>query len=739
MPVSPALRVTLAAFLSFAALASAAMAAPRVAPATRSGEPVRTRLDRRLAREATQEREAEVAPDDDPTDPRYQPRPLPDRAGVRAPRPFGATNYGPNVRLSTSVAPPNVGESEVTLAAIGDKLVAGWNDGLVFGEQPGFVGYAYSTNGGATWMDGGSLPVADVADVYYGDPVLVADPADHWYFADLYRLTPGETGISVNHGTFAGASPAWDLPNVIATSFTDLLDKPWLAVDPMDGTVYVAYVRFHSTGQHIEFSRSLDHGTTWSAPVVLTNSVTTSVMSPRLVVGPDHELYLLYYSAHHADNLEYLELRSSANHGQTWGPPRTVAGRPYSNNFYSGPAGYNRERVVALVSADVDRTAGPSRGRLHVVWHEMEDVYADPIGTGPTTPELEPNDNAAASIAFTPGAKLTGTLGTATDLDWFSFTGLAGQTFLAQLVPASGSFCDGFLRMFAGGGAASNRCAFSHFGGGVGAVVFTLPSDGTYYVRVLSWVGAGIGPYEVHTGLHTPVPSDVGQDHRDVLYSSSSDGGVDWTPPQRLSDAPARYDETFPEVAVDAGGRVYVMWYDHSVDAANGILTSMRVRESVDGGLHWQPSVRIDDGPNVNWNLVASNMFPNMGDYSQLVADGGNVHAIWADGRDGTPDPYYAQLVSASVGVPPLAVGALAVRGLGVGPGGSVRALISLEGSEPARVELFDVLGRRLAEQSIEGAPRREVTLGSDLPAGVYLVRATQGGAHAGARVAAMR
>jgi hypothetical protein len=596
LPASRSLRAALAALLALSAGAiTVALAAARVpVTAARARASVATdraparsgsRLDRRLAREVTQEREDDVqlVPDDDPADLRYQPRERPPRAftsRAREARPFGTTNYGPNVRLSTNIAPAGVGESEVSIAAIGSRLVAGWNDGLVFGAQPGFVGVGYSLTGGATWQDGGSLPVAGATDVYYGDPVVVADPAGHWYFADLYRATPGETGISVNHGTFAGISPLWDLPKVIATSVTDFLDKPWLAVDPIDGTAYVAFVRFFATGQRIEFARSLDHGTTWSTPVILTDALTRSVMSPRLIVGPDHELYLVYYSNHHSDDREYLELRTSANHGQTWGPPRIVAGRSYANNFYSGPPGYNRERAVALVSADVDRTAGPSRGRLHVVWHEMEDVYNDVIGGVGQVVEIEPTETSASPTTFMPGAELTGSLSSVTDQDWWSFVGTAGQTFLAQLIPDA-SPCNGFLRMFAGVGLTSNRCALSHFGGGVSAIVFTLPSTGLYFLRVLSWDGnpANLGAYRIETGLHVPVPSDLAQDHRDVMYASSSDGGVGWTAPIRLSDAPARYDETFPEVAVDAGGRVYVMWYDHREDAANGILTTMRVRE----------------------------------------------------------------------------------------------------------------------------------------------------------------
>jgi hypothetical protein len=80
--------------------------------------------------------------------------------------------------------------------------------------------------------------------------------------ADLYRATPGERGI-VNHATFSGPRRCGTCRSSSRRAF-DLLDKPWIAVDPVGGIVYLAWVRFWAAGTSIEFSRSLDHGTTWS-------------------------------------------------------------------------------------------------------------------------------------------------------------------------------------------------------------------------------------------------------------------------------------------------------------------------------------------------------------------------------------------------------------------------------------------------------------------------------------------
>ena len=686
---------------------------------------------------APQENESERAPDDVPM---LQPRQP--RAFERSANPDHGASVGPNVRMNSLIgSPAGNGEAEVSIAAIGARLVSAWNDGRTFGTQPGFVGFGYSTTGGQVWFDGGSLPLVSNQDVYYGDPVMAADPASHWYVADLYEPFPGISAISVNHGTFTGTAPVWNLPVVVASSSSDALDKPWIAVDPASGTVYCAWTRFTATGQEIEFSRSLDHGATWSPLLPLTSPDSTATMSSRLTVGPNGELDVAYSSYSLVSGFRHLGHRRSIDQGLTWGPEHGIGGRPYNNNYYSGPAGFNRERVVALVSLAVDRSSRPTRGRLHAVWHEMLAADEDPLGTGALVNEVEPDDVGSAAVPFTPGASLRGALASGTDQDWWSFTGSAGQTFVAQLAPV-GSGTNGFLRLFAGGFATANRCAFSHFDDGTAGVVFTLPSTGTYWLRVLSWDGlaSSNGAYRIDTAWHTPRPDDHARDHRDVMTSHSDDGGVTWSAPVDLSDAPPGYDETFPEVAVDANARVYAMWYDHREDAANGILTTMRARISVDGGEHWSASERVDDAAPVNWNLVTSNMYPNMGDYSQLVADGTDVHAVWADGRGGTPDAFYARITNLGLDAPPPLPSRLALSAYGPGASGAARVRLADSGVGTIRLELFDVLGRRLDArvEPAQGAPR-DVELGRGLGPGVYLVRAIEGAAEASARAIVLR
>ena len=119
-------------------------------------------------------------------------------------RPARIEAVGPNVRLNNTAGDAaNTTNSETSIAAWGNYLVGGWNDGLNFGVSPGNSGYAYSSDGGITWTDGGVPPVpAGSSARYEGDPVMTRDNAGNFYYANLY--TPDGSASSVDP-----RSPHW--------------------------------------------------------------------------------------------------------------------------------------------------------------------------------------------------------------------------------------------------------------------------------------------------------------------------------------------------------------------------------------------------------------------------------------------------------------------------------------------------------------------------------------------------
>lgn len=601
-----------------------------------------------------------AAPDDQVDNPEgdgHAPQILPNNG----PRPQRSELVGSNVRVNNTAGDPaGICNSETHMAALGNYMVAGWNDGLNFGTPPGNSGYSYSVDGGLSWIDGGVPPNTGYpTGRYEGDPVLAVDNAGNFYYANLFTPDGSQSGLSVNHGKFAGFVFTWDPPVVPVQTATDFLDKEWIAVDPVNGNIYMSYTRFLGAGgDQVEFTYSTNQGATWSVPQVLTNPALIGIQGSRPVVDAAHGVHVIYYAEDNFTFVDGQRMRSSSDMGVTFGAEAVVAA-PIYTNYGSGPPGYNRTNCNGFASVAVDRSGGPRNGNLYATWAEAVDFYDDNLGGNGVVNEVENNGTPATANPFTLGNNLLGSLASTADQDWFKFNAVAGQTVEFYMAP-NGSAEEGFLRLFAFGGATAQRVAVSHFSGGQAVIVYTIPTSGTYFLRALNFDGVAthVGAYVVYTGLHLPVVADVARDCRDVMLTSSSDGGATWTPRTVVNDDAALFDNSFPEVAVDGIGKVHVDWYDHRNDPGSGILTDMYYSRSQDGGATFPASVRINDGPSLNWSNVSSNLQPNMGDYSALVADGMNVYGNFADGRQGSPDSWFVPISGGFTVQCPTAVGA---------------------------------------------------------------------------------
>src|SRR5439155_25965004 len=131
------------------------------------------------------------------------------------------------------------------------------------------------------------------------------------------------------------------------------------------------------------------------------------------------------------------------------------------------------------------------------------------------------------------------------------------------------------------------QLALSEVGAGLGALlVFTIPADGTYFLRVKSVSGGGA--YTVYTGLHVILANDRARDHRDAFVTSSDDGLV-WSNPARMNRDSPWLDNWLPEIAVSNLSELYAVWYDWR-DASAAICNAQSeiyLAHSTDGGASW--------------------------------------------------------------------------------------------------------------------------------------------------------
>jgi hypothetical protein len=548
----------------------------------------------------------------------------------------------PNVRVNNPTGETGITQAEQHVGFYGSLALSTWNDGA----SPNFQGWGTSTDGGATWTDGGALPPLPGGGNWYGDPVVAVDEKSGTFYVSGLDLTPTLSGIAVARGRFTAGTFNWENISVVRTvsQTTDFLDKEWIAADSTNGNLYLSYTHFTVTGDSIVFQRSTDAGVTWG-PMLTLNSPSTNglVQGSRPAVGPNGEVYVEWYEIGPVD-ADFWRVAKSTNAGVSFGAP-VQAGSGYSN-YGTGAPGFNRLTGVDFAGIAVDRSKASTRGRVYVTWPEAVDFYNDNLGTLPAKAEVEPNNAGANATAFTPGALLHGRFSSTSDQDWFSFSGTAGKTYIF--------FCDSIPNCLYAmlircsdqttSLAASGDNTPDDGPGGRGLIVWTAPKSGTYYLRMsfLNVSPSAIGGYRVWTGVHVASVNDRARDARDIAVASSANG-VSFGAPVRPTDDAAGYDDWLPELAVATDGMVYAAWYDwrDSPSDCSG-SSNTYITRSTDGGATWAANVRITD-MSTAWSFVTSNLAPNQGDY--LGTYGGDTFdVVWADGRSGDPDVYSVAL-----------------------------------------------------------------------------------------------
>lgn len=303
-------------------------------------------------------------------------------------------------------------QSETTVVNLGDsRLVAAFNDsGSFAGGGAHFTGYAYSSNSGASWTDGGTLPDSPEGDA--GDPVLVHRTVDDTVFLATLGFNTGEN-IQVFKSTDAGHTfgpPVNGTPGFAGSG--DFQDKEWMAVDnfpgPGNGHIYLCWTRFFS-GAEVRFTRSTDGGTTFGPSGG--TLISSGGQGCFVVVSPNHSVHVFYYrgtgsSGQGGDNKIFM--RRSLDRGVTFQPEVQVA--DLATTTVNGNLGLNGGlRSNSFPHATVD----PTTGRLYVIYNDDPnlaseaadgDIYVARSNNGGATwlPPVKINDDDLAGDQFFP-------------------------------------------------------------------------------------------------------------------------------------------------------------------------------------------------------------------------------------------------------------------------------------------------------------------------------------------------
>ena len=532
----------------------------------------------------------------------------------------------PQVGANTQVNDPQnfpFGRSETTIAVSGSgrHMVVGWNDGQGFCgppfpfplpctiETPGFAGYAYSSNGGESFIDGGVPPLGhrvgfgpgpgDVSET--GEYLVVGDPAldvggllnKTFYYVNLAEFVdqhhiffgPDPTaGVVVHKGRFdrRGSFEWTDAVLLQSPNYPrDFLDKEFIATDKrlrsnalyvsVTNEIEVAGIPWFGFGQ-IEVYASPNGGRDWS----------------RSIVQPD-------------ETVDVLEDIGVINQG-------------------SQPA--------------VDR-----HGKVYVAWERgwLSPLFGQgAMGVHPQIRVAVSDDGGASWWPAAAGPPSSGVNPAGV---------LVSEICSGSLYPPVGF----------------NRPTSNDFPRI--AVARTGRERGRIYVV---WQDCRIanGGTQAQTG-------GFGHPDTDIYLAHSDDHGRTWSDPILVAGNGDGKIQFWPTVSLQRNGNVDITYYESvetDLDPANdeecivfgagGIGPPLRVApvsslvnlfyvQSTDGGSTFGAPVRVSELTS-NWCNAVSQIVPNFGDYNTAVSVGNRVYSTWADGRNGVPDVFFAKIRTSS-------------------------------------------------------------------------------------------
>ncbi|HKQ67886.1 MAG TPA: sialidase family protein [Polyangiaceae bacterium] len=144
-------------------------------------------------------------------------------------------------------------------------------------------------------------------------------------------------------------------------------------------------------------------------------------------------------------------------------------------------------------------------------------------------------------------------------------------------------------------------------------------------------IGSGVSPNGRVVAITWASTAPGGDGNDDVWVVISQDGGDSWSKAMRVNDNSTPSRQFQPWTAVDAQGRVHVIW----TDFRNGGQNATYYARAENPYTEFSKNIEITD------QRGAPPSF--MGDYKGLAIVGNDMFAAWCDSRNGNGDVYFSR------------------------------------------------------------------------------------------------
>jgi len=264
----------------------------------------------------------------------------------------------------TNAASQHATEVEPDTTTVGRAVMSVFQVGRFAGACSDDIGWAFSPNGGRTWMHGfmpgvtkSSAPPGPFSRV--SDPVVAYDAAAREWIASGLDCANSSAGLATPAVSVNTSSDGvhWSKAVIVArASFSQAYDKEWIACDDTPSSRYFGncYLEWDmpSDGDIVVMSTSRDGGLHWSAPVTTASHLIglggePVVLRDGVVVVPIFGIF--------GGRFSVVDFRST-NGGGTWG--RTIK---ISRLDQHTDAGHLRGPFLPGVGQD-------ATGRIYLTW-----------------------------------------------------------------------------------------------------------------------------------------------------------------------------------------------------------------------------------------------------------------------------------------------------------------------------------------------------------------------------------